>query len=79
MERALSVAPYLAGDDLTAADIVALSNIQMLRGVAARPEAIEMAPGLEEVSARLPALGVWLSRMESMRGYDAAYPPHWRN
>ncbi|PWV95526.1 maleylpyruvate isomerase [Hoeflea marina] len=79
MERALSEAPYLAGDELTAADIVALPNIQMLRRVAARPEAIEMVLGLEDLGARLPALGAWLSRMESMRGYDAAYPPHWRS
>lgn len=79
MEQALSVAPYLAGDDITAADIVALPNIQMLRRAAARPEAIEMALGLEDLGARLPALGAWLSRMEKMRGYDAAYPPHWRS
>lgn len=79
MERALTVAHYLAGDDLTAADIIALPNIQMLRRVAARPEAIEMALSLEDLGARLPALGAWLSRMETMRGYDAAYPPHWRS
>ncbi|WP_100208867.1 glutathione S-transferase family protein [Sinorhizobium meliloti] len=79
MEQALSVAPYLAGDDLTAADIVALPNIQMMRRVAARPEALAMALGLDDLGARLPALGAWLSRMESMRGYDAAYPPHWRS
>lgn len=79
MEQALSTAPYLAGDDITAADIIALPNIQMLRRVAARPEAIEMALGLENLSARLPALGAWLSRMETMKGYEAAYPPHWRS
>jgi glutathione S-transferase len=79
MERALTVTPYLAGDDLTAADIIALPNIQMLRRVAARPEAIELALGLEDLAARLPALGAWLSRMETMRGYDDAYPPHWRS
>lgn len=79
MEQALSIAPYLAGDDMTAADIVALPNIQMLRRVAARPEAIQMALDLEDLSVRLPALGAWLSRMETMRGYDAAYPPHWRS
>ena len=37
MEQALSITPYLAGDDITAADIVALPNIQMLRRVAVRP------------------------------------------
>jgi glutathione S-transferase len=79
MEQALSVAPYLAGDDITAADIVALPNIQMLRRVAARPEAIEMRLGLENLGMRLPALGAWLSRIETMRSYDAAYPPRWRD
>lgn len=78
MEQALSLTPYLAGDALSAADIVALPNVQMLRRVAARPEAIEMALGLENLHARLPSLGAWLSRMEAMRGYEAAYPPHWR-
>jgi hypothetical protein len=56
------------------ADIAALPNIQMLRRVAVRPEL-----GLENLCARLPALGAWLSRMETMGGYDAAYPPHWRS
>lgn len=79
MEQALSIAPYLAGDTLTAADIVALPNIQMLRRVAARPEAIQMALGLKDLGVRLPALGAWLARMETMPGYDAAYPPHWRS
>lgn len=79
IQQALSIAPYLARDDITAADIVALPNIQMLRRVAARPEVIEMALGLEDLGARLPALSAWLSRIETMRGYDAAYPPHWRS
>lgn len=78
MDRALSIAPYLAGDDITAADIVSLPNIQMLRRVGVRPEAIEMELGLENLEVRLPAVGAWLSRMEAMPGYDAAYPPHWR-
>ena len=78
MDQALSNAPCLAGDDITAADIVALPNIQILRRVAVRPEAIEMRLGLEDIGVRLPALGAWVSRMETMRGYDAAYPPHWR-
>jgi glutathione S-transferase len=79
MEQALAIAPYLAGNEITAADIVALPNIQMLRRVAMRPEAIKMELGLDDLGAHLPALGAWLSRMEMMRGYDAAYPPHWRS
>ena len=79
MEQALSVAPYLAGEVISAADIVALPNIQMLRRVGLRSEAAEMALGLEDLGSRLPALAAWLSRMETMRGYEAAYPPHWRS
>lgn len=69
----------LAGDGMTGADIVALPNIQMLRQVAARPKAVQMAVGFEDLSLRLPALGVWSARMEAIRGDDAAYPPHWRS
>jgi NAD(P)-dependent dehydrogenase (short-subunit alcohol dehydrogenase family) len=57
----------------------ALRPTSLIRRVAVRPEAIEMELGLEDLTARLPALGGWLSRMETMRGYDAAYPPHWRS
>lgn len=78
LDEALSITPNLADDHITAADIVALPHIQMLRRVSARPEAIEMALGLEDLGARLPALGAWLSRIETIRGYEAAYPPHWR-
>jgi glutathione S-transferase len=78
MEEALSAAPYLAGDEITAADIVALPNMQMLRRASSRPEAIEMGLGLDNLAARLPAIGAWLARLEAMRGYEAAYPPHWR-
>jgi glutathione S-transferase len=74
-----SPAPYLAGDSASTADIVALPNIQLLRRVAARPEAIGMALGFDTLRARLPVLGAWLARMEAMRGYDAAYSPHWRS
>lgn len=76
MEEALSTAPYLAGGEISAADIVALPNIQMLRRVALRAEAIDMDLGLDTLSERLPSLGAWLKRMETMRGYEAAYPPH---
>lgn len=79
MDRALSCAPYLAGGDITAADFVALPNIQLLRRVVARPEAIELGVGLDTLEAQLPALGAWLVRMEAMPGYDATYPPHWRS
>lgn len=79
MEHALENSEYLAGDRVSAADIVALPNMQMLARVGRRPEAVEMKLGLDDFNATLPAIGAWLSRMEAIPGYDAAYPPHWRS
>lgn len=56
-----------------------VDDMQMLRRVAVRPEAIEMALGLDDLGTRLPASGAWLSQIETMLSYDAAYPPHWRS
>jgi glutathione S-transferase len=78
MEKALEGTNYLTGDSLTAADIVALPNMQMLARVGRRPEAIDMELGLDDFQTSLPAIAAWLARMEATPGYDAAYPPHWR-
>ncbi len=78
MENALQNGCYLAGDRVSAADIVALPNMQMLARVGRRAEAVEMNLGLDDFNATLPAIGAWLTRMEAIAGYDAAYPPHWR-
>jgi len=77
MEKTLERSEYLAGDTVSAADIVALPNMQMLARVGRRPEAIGMKLGLDDFSKCLPAIGAWLTRMEAIPGYDAAYPPHW--
>ncbi|MBB3349729.1 glutathione S-transferase family protein [Sphingomonas sp. BK069] len=78
MSRTLSGSPCLVGNDITAADIVALPHIQLLRRVAPRLQPVERGFELDKLAARLPALDDWRVRMEAMRGYDAAYPPHWR-
>jgi glutathione S-transferase len=78
MEKVLERGKYLAGETVSAADIVALPNMQMLARVGRRPEAIDMNLGLDNFSMNLPAIAAWLTRMEAVPGYDAAYPPHWR-
>jgi glutathione S-transferase len=79
IERILEHEGFLAGNCVSAADIVALPNMQMLARVGRRPEAVEMKIGLDDFGATLPAIAGWLSRMEAIPGYDAAYPPHWRS
>ncbi|WP_343315406.1 glutathione S-transferase family protein [Brucella sp. BE17] len=78
MEKALQRDEYLAGDTVSAADIVALPNMQMLARVGRREEAIKMKLGLDDFAVSLPAISAWLARMETIPGYDSAYPPHWR-
>jgi glutathione S-transferase len=79
IERILEHEDFLAANRVSAADIVALPNMQMLARVGRRPEAVEMKLGLNDFGATLPAIAGWLSHMEAVPGYDAAYPPHWRS
>ncbi|WCK74345.1 glutathione S-transferase family protein [Agrobacterium tumefaciens] len=79
LDRDLSRAPYLAGDEITAADFIAMPHLQLLRRVATGPTAIELAPGLDMLNRQFPALSAWLARIEAMPCYVASYPPHWKS
>jgi len=49
----------------------------LLRALA-QPEARELSSRFLPVGANYPALERWLSRVESLPGYERTYPPHWR-
>ncbi|TPG52061.1 glutathione S-transferase family protein [Sphingomonas glacialis] len=78
MEQALSRTAFLAGDEVTAADMVALPTMGMLAQLGRRPRAQEIGLGFEQFSHSLPSIAAWMQRAEQIPGYDAAYPPSWR-
>jgi glutathione S-transferase len=69
---------WLAGPDLTAADIVAYPGLKLLVRAARRPEAASLALGLDAFETRFPGIAAWMQRVEQLPGYEKTYPPHWR-
>ena len=78
LEDILARQPYLAGSAVSAADVATMPIIQMLARIGARPDAVQLGLGFDDLPQSHPAIAAWLGRLETVRGYDAAYPPHWR-
>lgn len=78
LDGILSDNPYLAGDRLSAADVVHMPTIQGLIRAGGRTDAAEMGLGFDKLRDRYKAIDAWLSRIEALPAYDRAYPPHWR-
>lgn len=78
LDNLLEDNPFLAGNEVGAADIAILPNLMGLKRAGARDDARHLGLGLDSVDASYPALGRWFAQMEKIKGYDDAYPPHWR-
>ena len=76
MDEVLADAPYLAGPDLSAADLAVIPNIQLLARVGRRDTV--RALHLDDLGTAYPQVGKWIARMEALPAYEASYPPHWR-
>ena len=79
LEECAESGVWLAGPDLTAADIVAYPNLNLLLRASRRPEAVPLALGLDGFETRFPDIAAWMQRVEQLPGYEKTYPPHWRH
>lgn len=66
---------YLAGDELTLADLVVLPHVQSILRAAGKPGASGLALPFLPLA---PALADWKARLEALPYYAATFPPHWR-
>jgi len=78
IEALLSHEPFLAGPTLSMADITYMPIIQGLIRAGGREDAALLKLEFNNFSNHYPAIFKWLERIETIPGYDAAYPPHWR-
>lgn len=69
---------YLASDKLSAADIVLYPVIPFLSRAAMKENTEEVSGKLRAIDEHYPAIGAWCKRIESIPGYEKAYPPHWK-
>lgn len=69
---------WLADETPSAAEAVCYPTLQRLLRADARPAAAQVGLSLAPLSGTYPALAAWLSRVASLPGVDATFPPHWR-
>lgn len=79
IEQRLAQAPWLAGAQCTAVDIVIFPAIKLLQRALARREADDLQTPFEPLEPNFPAIAAWLRRVEALPGYERTYPPHWRS
>jgi glutathione S-transferase len=78
MEAALGRSRWLAGDAISAADIVAHPAIESLLRAAGKEAASAFDLGLLPLERHYPAIAAWRARIRALPGYERTVPPHWR-
>jgi glutathione S-transferase len=79
LNERLATRAYLTGAQISAADVVIFPTIKWIERIATRPTAAPLDLALMPVAARYPHVAAWCARIEALPGYDATFPPHWRN
>jgi glutathione S-transferase len=78
LDTALTTAPFLAGQAISAADLTAFPFVQQFLRASSKEVARPLELGLLPLEASHPALAAWVKRIEALPGYERTYPPHWR-
>ena len=78
LEAELASRPFLATSTVSAADAFVYPQIKTLERSFGKPGADELAHGLGPLADVFPRLAAWCARIEALPGYDATFPPHWR-
>lgn len=78
LDSRLTKSDWLVGSDCSAADIMIFPPIKLLLRTLGRPQAQDIRTRLLPLETNYPGIDAWLKRMETLPGYDRAYPPHWR-
>tara|TARA_R110002110_G_scaffold1294_11_gene5337 strand:- start:2278 stop:2940 length:663 start_codon:yes stop_codon:yes gene_type:complete len=78
IETGLSAASWIAGDKLSAADLVTYPVVMQLFRAAAREQEAELNLSIQPAADHFPNIDAWCREIEKLPGYDKAYPPHWK-
>lgn len=77
LKTSLADNDWLAGDAVSAADLVVYPTLMLSSRILARPDIAKLALGVDPFTD--PALKAWKDRLEAIPGVDRAHPPHWRS
>jgi len=77
-EATLAKGPWLAGENMTAADLVAYPHFELFFRLAGRDDVKAFGLGFDKGWDAYPALSAWRGKIKAIPGYDNTYPPHWK-
>ncbi|MFV2060979.1 MAG: glutathione S-transferase family protein [Gammaproteobacteria bacterium] len=75
----LGESDYVAGESITAADIVLFPFVQALSRAMVLPEAESLNLNFKNMEKHYPNIVKWVARIELIPGYDKTYPPNWKS
>lgn len=78
LEEILSNSAWIAGDSLSAADLMIFPLVMQLMRAAGREDAVPLNLRVYPLEEFYPNVASWVRRIEQLPGYDGAYPPHWK-
>ena len=79
MEAQLEKIDYLAGETITAADVVLFPMVQALLRALSLEEAEPLELDFNPFNQHYPKIADWIIRIEAIPGYDNTYPPNWKD
>jgi len=77
IEPQLSAHNYLAGEKISAADVVVFPMIQALLRALSLPEAKSLELDFLPFASHYPNISNWIERITTIPGYENTYPPNW--
>lgn len=77
-DRVFAQRPFLAGDDVTGADLVVFPHVLSVLRASGKPAATSFDLPFLPLGHGFPHLARWKERIEGLPGYERTYPPHWK-
>ncbi len=70
---------FMAGSVPTAVEVILYPHLAMIARIGPTIKVPGINPNIPDYATEFPALAAWMKRVEALPGFDAAYPPHWRD
>jgi glutathione S-transferase len=78
INASLSHSVWVAGAQISAADIALFPFVQTLLRAASKDAAKPLNLGFSPLDQTYPNIAAWVKRVEAIPGYEKTYPPHWK-
>lgn len=78
VEGWLAGSDFMGGSGPSAVDFTVYPVLALVERVLGSRDIPDIEVAFLPFDEKFPAIAAWMARMESVEGYETAYPPHWR-